>query len=299
MKKENTNFLPKGLIFDIFNYIFLGLFMCICIYPFYYVVIYSFSNPVMDMQKVIFWPVGFSLATYKGIFQLNDIFQAFFISASRTVMGTGTTLFCTSLFAYIITKNELYFRKIIYRFLIITMYLNAGLIPWYLTMKAYGLQNNFLLYVLGGALPAFYVILIKTYIESLPVSIEESAMIDGAGYLKTYSQIILPLSKPILATIAVYTAVGQWNSWNDNYFLVTNSRLNTIQLVLYNYLNQANSFQANMTTNDVTARGVQNLITPQTVRMCITVIATVPILFTYPFMQKFYVKGIMMGAVKG
>lgn len=296
MKKEKIRL---GFIFDIFNYTILGLFMFICMYPLYYVVIYSFSNPTMDMQKVLFWPVGFSLATYQGIFRLNDIFQAFFISISRTVLGTCVTLFCTSLFAYIITKKELYFRKTIYRYLIITMYLNAGLIPWYLTMKVYGLQNNFLLYILGGALPAFYVILIKTHVESLPLSIQESAMIDGAGYLKIYSTIILPLSKPILATIAVYAAVGQWNSWNDNYFLVTNSKLNTIQLVLYNYLNQANAFQANMTTKDITARGIQNLITPQTVRMCITVIATVPILFTYPFLQKFFVKGIMMGAVKG
>jgi ABC-type sugar transport system, permease component len=272
--------------------------MLICIYPFYYIIIYSFSNPSKNTQDIFLLPVGFSLETYKGIFELNDIYGAFTVSLSRTVLGTIITLICSSFFAYLITKREMYFRQIIYRFLVITMYLNAGLIPWYLTMKLYGLKDNYLLYIIPGAIGAFYIILIKTYIESLPISLEESAMIDGAGYLTIFYKIIVPLSKPILATIAVYAAVGNWNSWNENFFLVNNQKLQTLQLILYSYLNRAQQYQTNMTTR-MLSRDAQNLITPQTVRMCITVIATVPIILVYPFLQKYFVKGIMMGAVKG
>ncbi len=298
MKKNNKQISLAGKIFDLSNYLILGLFMFICIYPFYYVIIYSVSNP-LHAHNIFLWPMGFTVATYKGIFKMNDIYNAFFISFSRTVLGTVITITCSSFFAYIVTKKELYLRKFIYRFLIVTMYLNAGLIPWYLTMKAYGLKNNFLLYIVPGAVIAFFVILIKTYIESLPASMEESAMIDGAGWITIYSRIIVPLSKPILATIAVYSAVGQWNSWNDNFFLVTKDNLQTMQLILYYYLNRAQVFMNNMTTQDLEAMKVQNLITPQTVKTCITVIATVPIMFAYPFLQKYFVKGIMMGAVKG
>lgn len=294
--KRTTAF---GKIFDIGNSFLLGIFMFICIYPFYYVLIYSFSNPSMDLQNVFIYPIGFSLATHKGIFVINDIFNAFFISLSRTILGTLITLLFSSLFAYLIIKKGLPYRKLIYRFLVISLYLNAGLIPWYLTMKAYGLRNSFLLYIVPGAIQAYFVILIKTYFESLPSSIEESAMIDGAGFLTIYAKIIVPISMPILATIAVFAAVGQWNSWNDNFFLVSESKLQTLQLVLYNYLSNAQNIYTSITTQDVSMQKLRNMVSPQTIRMAITAVATLPILFAYPFLQRYFVKGIMLGAIKG
>ena len=189
-------------------------------------------------------------------------------------------------------------RKFIYRFVILTMYLNAGLSPWYITMKAYRLQNNFLLYVVPGIVTAYYVILIKTYMEQLPKELEESAQIDGAGIFTVFARIIMPLSKPIIATIAVYAIVGQWNAWTDNYFLVTDNKLQTLQMVLYNYMNQANRFQ-NMSSSAMDSSAAVSMITPTSIKMCITVIVVVPIMCVYPFLQRYFVKGIMMGAVKG
>lgn len=189
-------------------------------------------------------------------------------------------------------------RRFIYRFVLVTMYFNAGFIPWYLTMKAYGLQNNFLLYVLPTALSGFNIILIKTFIEQLPPALEESARIDGAGYWTTFTRIIFPLSTPIIATIAVFSAVGQWNTWFDNFFLVENPNLQTLQLVLYNFLNQSNSISS-MSAAEMTNSAEVRTMTPQSIQMTITMLVTLPIVVVYPMLQRFFVKGIMMGAVKG
>ncbi len=284
-------------IFNILNMLLFTLIVIACLYPFYYVIIYSISMP-NQAYKVIIFPKGFSLQTYKTIFSLNDISGAFFISVARTLLGTTVTVIASSFFAYLMTKEEMFGRKIIYRFVIITMYLNAGLIPWYVTMKTYGLKDNFLLYIIPGAVSAYYMILIKTYIESLPAALEESARIDGAGYIRVFRSIIFPLSKPIVATVAIYAAVGQWNTWTDNYFLVNKANLQTLQMILYNYLNQSQNI-ANISAQALTAGSSVVKITSMSIKMCITVIVTVPIICVYPFMQRYFVKGIMMGAVKG
>lgn len=291
----------KGrIVFNIFNITLLSLFSFICIYPFYYVVIYSISNAANNLTNMTFLPAGFSLTTFVGILRSKDVTVAIGVSALRTVLGTIITLICCTFFAYIVSKKEMFLRKFVYRFLILTMYFNAGLIPWYLTMRAYGLKNNFLLYIVPSALSAFFVILIKTYIDQLPPSLEESAKIDGAGYLRIFVSIIVPLSGPIIATIAVYASVAQWNSWQDNYFLMNSSPFQTLQLTLYNYLNQAQQF-SHMTSEEMgkLTQGNRNIITPDSIKMAITVITILPIIFVYPFFQKYFVKGIMLGAVKG
>ncbi|MCM0647606.1 carbohydrate ABC transporter permease [Clostridium swellfunianum] len=286
------------MTFDVINTIILILFMLICIYPFYYVFIFSISNPDKTARGIYLLPAGFKLDSYSQIFNLNGIFSAFIVSLARTLIGTTITLVLSSLFAYAVSKNELPYRKIIYRICAMAMYLNAGLIPWYITMKNLGLKNNFLLYILPYAVNAYYIILLKTFFEQLPASLEESAMIDGAGYFTVFWKIILPLSKPILATIVVFASVGQWNTWHDNFFLVASKNLQTLQLILYNYLNQAQSIAASANVGNVNVSALKNL-SPESIRMTITVVVTLPILLVYPFMQKYFVKGIMMGAVKG
>lgn len=299
--KWNKTITKKSMperIGDIFIYLICILLVIICIYPFYYVIIYSISDPAQASKGIFLLPKGFNLDTYKGIIKLNDIPGAYLISILRTLLGTGITIISSSFFAYLVTNQKMYYRKIVYRFVIITMYINAGLIPWYITMKAYGLQNNFLLYILPGALSAYYVILLKTYMESLPKELEESAKIDGAGMMTIFARIIFPLSKPIVATVGVFSMVGQWNQWQDNYFLVSDAKLQTLQMVLYNYLNQANRFQS-MSSNAIDASAVTSSITPSSIKMCITVLVVLPIMCVYPFLQRYFVKGIMMGAVKG
>lgn len=272
--------------------------MLICIYPFYYVFIFSVSDPGQAVRGISFWPRGFSLINYKTIFELNDIGNAFLISVLRTVLGTVITVVCCTFFAYLMTHRYIWYKKIIYRFVIFTMYISAGIIPWYLWMGALHLQNSFLLYIVPSALSAYYVILIKTYLESLPESLMEAAEMEGAGLIKIFQRIVLPLSKPILATIAVFAAVGQWNSYFDNLMLVTNPKLQTLQLILYQYLNKAQML-ASLSQRDLNSGAAVQMATPRSIQVTITIITTLPILFVYPFMQKHFVKGIMVGAVKG
>lgn len=285
-------------LFHLANYSVLSLLIVVTIYPFYYIFIYSISDPIQAQTGVYLWPAGFSLENYKTTLQLRGIADAALVSLLRTVLGTLLTVVCCAFFAYLITKREMLFRKAIYRFVILSMYFNAGFIPWYLTMKAYGLQNNFLLYILPTALIGYYIILIKTFIEQLPVSLEESAKMDGAGYLTLFTRIVFPLSMPIVATIAVFAAVLQWNTWFDNYFLVESPKLQTLQLELYNLLSQASNL-SNMTTEQLTRGDLVRSVTPQSIRMTITMIVTLPIVMIYPLLQRFFVKGILLGAVKG
>lgn len=293
-KQINTS----DLIFNLSNYVLLILLLMVTVYPFYYIFIYSISDSFEAQKGVFLWPAGFSLESYQAAFRLKGLTDAAIVSIARTVLGTIITVLCSAFFAYLITKREMPFRKLIYRFILVTMYFNAGFIPWYLTMKAYGLQNNFLLYILPSALIGFYIILIKTFMEQIPPSLEESAKMDGAGYFKIFVYIIFPLSMPIIATIAVFAAVGQWNTWFDNFFLVSDPKLQTLQLLLYNFLSQTNSL-AGMTGEELTRNGQVRVMTPQSVQMTITMLVTLPIVVVYPFLQRFFVKGIMLGAVKG
>ena len=271
-----------------------------CLYPIWYVLVGSFSSGVYA-HFAYFWPKGFSITTYKQLFSRSDIWLAFLVSIGRTVIGTLLCVFFTSMLAYLVTQQSMYFRKAVYRYFIITMYIQGGMIPWYITMKSYGLVNNFFVYVIPGIISVFNLILTKTFIESLPPSLEESAQLDGAGFFTIYTRIILPLIKPILATVAVFTAVGQWNTWMDNYILVNSHSLTTLQLLLYNYLNQAQALATQMRGGAVGGGGAAEFysVTADSVRMTMVIVTVVPIMLVYPFVQKYFTKGILLGAVKG
>jgi ABC-type glycerol-3-phosphate transport system permease component len=284
--------------FNVLNNLIMAVFAFVCVYPFYYIFIYSISDPDKAMSGIAFLPKGFTTANYEMLLKLQDIPNALFVSVSRTVLGTIITIVCCTFFAYLMTITYMWHRKFIYRFAIITMYFNAGIIPWYLTMKTIGLKDNFLLYIIPSALSAFNIILIKAYIEQLPMSLSESAMLDGAGIVRIFAQIIFPLSKPIIATIAIFSAVSQWNSWFDNLLLVSNSHLQTLQLILYQYLNSTQSL-SNMSVLDMANGTAAKAVTPQSIQVAITMITTLPILLIYPLLQRYFVKGIMIGAVKG
>ena len=283
--------------FDVCNVLILGAFALLCMYPFYYLIIYSLSNSTQAARQDIWlFPAGFTVENYKVLFRKADILLAAFVSASRAVSGTLITICCSSFFAYLLTKKELIGRKIFYRMLVITMYLNAGIIPYFIVMKAYGLKNNYLLYILPSAVVAFYVILIKTYIEVIPAELEEAARMDGAGYFTVFTKIIFPVCVPVLATVAVFSAVNQWNSWQDNFYLVRDRNLKTLQLLLLEYLQSMDS----TLINDInTAAARANRTSALSMKACISVITMIPIMLVYPFFQKFFVKGILVGSVKG
>lgn len=292
----------SSIVFDIVLYTFFVLFTLICLYPFWYMIAYSISDPGLATSGIRFWPKGFTLFNFQKVFTLKGISEAFFVSIARTVTGTAATVFSCSLLGYLFSKKEMPLRLLCYRIMIVTMYVSGGLIPTYLVMKSYGLINNFLVYILPSMVSAYYVILIKTYVEQLPPSLEESAMIDGAGYLTVFFRIIFPLSIPIVVTIAMFSAVSHWNSWFDNHIYMTSGNFRTLQYMLYNFLNEANRLAAILresgSIQDAQAAAERQL-TPMGVRMTVTMIATLPIFMVYPFMQRYFIKGIMIGAVKG
>lgn len=303
MKKNKIKSSKSRIAFQIFNYALMLLITFICIYPFWYIVIYTFSEESLVMTNPpIFLPRGFSLENYKNILEISGFFQAFFVSVLRTIVGTLASVIACSFLGYLFTKEEMPGRKFWYRFLIVTMYISGGMIASYIVMKSYGLLNSFWVYILPMTVSAYNVVLIKTYVEQLPASLEESARLDGAGYFTVFTKIILPLSKPIIATVAVFVAVGHWNSWFDNHIYTRgNEALTTLQYLLYNYLNEAQRLadQLKSASGIASMSQMQTMISPKGIRMTITVLASVPIFMVYPFMQKYFVKGIMVGAVKG
>lgn len=291
---------PIDKLADVLIYISFGLFAFLCFFPFYYIIINTISdNTLVSAGKVLFLPQGIHFENYKQVFLIKGLFSATFISIARTLIGTAFSVLAATIIGYAFSRPEYWKRKFWYRFLIITMYFNAGIIPWYLNMRMLGLLNNFLAYILPAVCVPFFVILVKTYIESIPESLEEAAEIDGAGYLIRYVRIIMPLTRPIIATIAIFAAVGQWNSFMDTVFLMTKKELFTLQFILYQYLNEANYLAQQMRLNPNFVNVVASYqLTPVAVRFTVSIITVLPILLVYPFFQKYFVKGIMIGAIK-
>ena len=200
------------------------------------------------------------------------------------------------------TRDTLWKRRFWYRFVVITMYFNAGVIPWYLSMKTMGLTNNFWAYILPAIVQPFNIILCKTYCEATPPALQDAAEIDGAGTLTIFFRIMLPVIKPILATIAIFAAVAQWNSFQDTLLLMKSPSLYTLQFVLYQYINQASSLKAlisNTTSSTQLAATLAHAATATSIRMTVTIVVVLPVLLVYPFFQRFFTRGIMIGAVKG
>lgn len=287
---------------DIIIVIIYLMFSLICIYPFYYLIINTISaNDLSARGAVMFFPKEIHFTNYKALLSIPGFGNAALISVGRTVLGTLGSLLGASFLGYMFTQQDMLGRKFWYRFTVITMYVSAGLIPYYLTMLNLHLTNNFLAYILPAVVQPFYIVLVKTYVESTPKALQEAARIDGAGTLRIFGSVVLPICKPILATVAIFAAVGQWNSFQDTLLLMTDSKLYTLQYILYQYINQANSLAA-MIKSSGSASVVQNLATQQTstsVRMTVTVVVVLPILLIYPIFQKFFVSGIMLGSVKG
>ena len=301
VKTEKNDVFDK--LFIIINYLVFGIFTLICVYPFYYLIINTLSaNDLSANGAINFMPKGFHLENYKQVLQLQGLSQAALVSVGRTVIGTACTVLASAFLGFMFTQEKMWKRKFWYRFFVITMYFNAGLIPMFITMKTLHLTNTFWVYVIPAIVQPFNIILVKTYVESIPKALQEAAEIDGASILKIFYKIILPASTPILATIAIFSAVGQWNSFQDTLIYITDQKLYSLQYLLYTYINQASSLAQLVKNNAGGALNVAALATQQTptsIRMTVSIIVVLPILFIYPLFQRFFVKGIMIGSVKG
>ena len=291
---------PSRKVFVFCNTIFFIFMLFMCAYPLYYVLIQSLSGG-NEGTKALLWPINFTFNNFQEMLTINEIGSAILISVVRTVLGTVSHVFCCMMLGYLYTKDTMPFRKVLYRFMVITMYVGGGMIPTYLVMREYGLVNSFWIYVIPSVLSAYHVILVKTFVESIPKELEESARIDGASTMKVFLSIILPLSLPIAATLAIYASNSQWNSWWDNQlYNAARPDLTTLQLLLYRYLNQADKLLQQLYedhTQEIADLEIQ--MTTRGLKMTVTMISVIPILCVYPFMQRFLIKGIMVGAVKG
>jgi multiple sugar transport system permease protein/putative aldouronate transport system permease protein len=299
-KVKHTSF--GDLLFDIVNHIFFIVFTLACIFPFYYLFINTISdNALVGRGVVNFIPKGIQFQNYISIMNAYELRASLLVTIGRTVIGTALMVAASGFVGYLVTKKEMWGRKVMYRLLVVTMYFNAGLIPWYLNMSMLGLTDNFLAYIIPGLVAPYNIILVKTYIESIPAELEESAEIDGASYMTVFRKIIWPLSKPILATIAIFGAVGNWNSFTDSLILMPNApQLNTLQHRLYIYLQQSSNLKAMMQSGgSVSSAALESALNSKTIKYTVSMVSVIPILLVYPFMQRYFEEGIMLGAVKG
>lgn len=283
--------------YNIIAGIIFSLMAFICIYPLYYLLICTISNNQLVEVGAITWrPIGIHFENYKTVLQVENLPNSVVISVLRTVIGTVFSVFVTAYAAYFFTKEEMWGRKFWYRFCVATMYFSAGLIPEYLNNKMLHLNNSFFVYIIPGLISVYNMVLIKTSIESMPSELEESAYLDGAGYFTRLFRIVLPLQKPILATVALFVAVGHWNDFFTTKLYITNPKLYTMQFVLYELLNQVQAQSAAIATDsELTATSAA----PTSIRLTMTAVTVLPIILVYPFVQKYFTKGIMIGAVKG
>lgn len=289
---------PQDLIFDIFVYVFIGIVTIATLYPFLNVLAISFNDSVDTVRGGIsIFPRQFTLENYKLIFSYEGLITGFKISVLRTLIGTLAGLVSGSMVAYTLARREFQGRRFVSVFLAITMYVSGGLIPGFILIKNLDLINTFAVYILPGLVSAFNIFIIRSFIDGIPYALQESAKLDGANDFTIYWRVILPLTKPALATVALFLAVGQWNSWFDTYlYNGSNDSLTTLQYELMKVLQST-------TTNSNNIRGenmsqLMSQVSPDAVKMAITIIATVPILIVYPFLQKYFVKGMTLGAVK-
>ncbi|WP_246427695.1 carbohydrate ABC transporter permease [Paenibacillus phyllosphaerae] len=280
------------------------LLMVVTLYPFVNTLAVSLNNATDSIRGGIYlWPREFTLQNYSYVFNEATILGATFISIMRTVIGTIVTVFCSAMVAYTISRPDFVLRKFITIAFILTMYFNGGLIPNFLLIRDLGMINSFWVYIIPGIIGVFNLIIIRSFIEGLPESILESARIDGAGDFTTFAKIVLPLSLPVLATVALFTAVWQWNSWFD-VFLYNSSeiKLSTLQYELQKILQNSNASMSAKSAGDAFANADNanaNMVTPFSIRATMTIVASVPIILVYPFLQKYFVKGMTVGGVKG
>lgn len=287
----------KGdIIFDVLNTIFMVVFTIVILYPLLNMVAVSFNDGLDALRGgITLFPRIFTLKNYQTVLAKQTMMTAAKISVLRTVIGTVSATLVTALLAYILSRKEFLFKRQLSLLYVVTMYVSGGLIPIFLVFKAIGLTNSFMVYILPGMVPAFSMLVLRTYMNGLPDSLAESAMIDGAGHLTIFIRIIFPLCMPVIATVALFTAVGQWNSWFDAMlYNRMDSDLTTLQYELMKLLNSVTNNNANAET----MQNAQATVTPTSVRAAATVVTSLPIIILYPFLQRYFVAGLTIGGVK-
>lgn len=294
-KLKNENIADKILVAGI--YFFLFLVLVATFYPFYYTFVLSFNDSVDTMKGGIYlFPRKLTLENYKYFFKDDNLINALWISVARTLLGTITGVIFTCSVAYALSFKKLLFKKFYMVLIIVSMYFSGGLIPYFFTLRQLGLINKFAVYIIPSLFNSFFAIICISFFKDLPYSLYESGKIDGASDLRIYTKIMLPISKPLLATIGLFTAVKQWNSWMDVVFFVQDKSLRTLSYIMIELINAS---QAPAQVSAQTAQAMSMSIPPFTLQITAMIIAVTPITLVYPFVQKYFIQGLTLGAVKG
>ena len=295
-KRHRKKSSKADIAFTVFNSIFMILFVIITLYPVLNTLAISLNDGTDALRGGIhLFPRKFTWKNYTTVLEKNNLITGAVITVARTVLGTLTALLANAILAFIVSRPRFMFRKQLSLFWVITMYVNGGLIPTFILFKGLGLTNSFWVYIIPGMLSAFNMLVIRTYMNGLPDSLVESAQLDGAGYTTIFIKIISPLCKPVYATVALFVAVGQWNSWFDAMLYNRMSgEYTTLQYELMKLL-------SSVTQTGATAESMKNAVgavTPASVRAAATIITMLPIICIYPFLQKYFVTGLTLGGVK-
>lgn len=292
-KKKST----ADIAFTVFNSIFMIIFVVVTLYPVLNTLAISLNDGTDSLRGGIhLLPRKFTWKNYTTVLDKNNLITGAVITVARTVIGTLTALVANAILAFIVSRPRFMFRKQLSLFWVITMYVNGGLIPTFILFKGLGLTNSFWVYIIPGMLSAFNMLVIRTYMNGLPDSLVESAQLDGAGYTTIFIKIISPLCKPVYATVALFVAVGQWNSWFDAMLYNRMSgEYTTLQYELMKLLSSVTSTQG---ASAETMKNTVGAVTPASVRAAATIITMLPIICIYPFLQKYFVTGLTLGGVK-
>jgi putative aldouronate transport system permease protein len=294
MKMSNKIKMTTGeKIFTAFNYTFMIILGCLTIYPFIHVTSVAFSTQSEAIRPGLhFYPKQIDASSFFKIFQSGEIWGAYYNTIYRTVVGTLLSVITTGMGAYALSKKYLPLRKTFMAMILFTMYFSGGLIPSFLLIRGLGLMNSRWSMILPSLVWGFNIIIMKNFFQTIPESLEESAKIDGATDFKIFWQIIVPLSKPVFATIAMWMGVYHWNAYMDNLIYITDKNLYVLQRLIRNLI-----IDSNMLNMEVMADAAS--LSPESLKASTILVSTVPILLVYPFAQKYFIKGVMIGAVKG
>ncbi len=294
MKRRKSSFGDK--IFTVCNVLFMIAFVVITLYPVLNTLAISLNDGTDALRGGIYlFPRKFTMKNYMTVLEKDNLVTGAYITVARTVVGTVLSLVTNAILAYIVSRKRFLFKQQLSLFWVVTMYVNGGMIPTFLLFKGLHLTNSFWVYVIPGMISAFNMLVIRTYMNGIPDSLEESAQLDGAGYMTIFWKIISPLCKPVYATVALFVAVGQWNSWFDAMlYNRMSSEYTTLQYELMKLISSVTS-QGNSAEAMKNAAGT---VTPTSVRAAATILTMLPIVCLYPFLQRYFVTGLTIGGVK-
>lgn len=287
-------------LFDVVNGIMMVIMMTIMLFPFWYCLAGSFNDGTDYLKGgIYFWPRKITMANYEAVFRDKTIFHSFLVTVAKSLFGSVSGLLVTAMAAYALLRPGLKLKKVYAPLMTFTMYFSGGLIPYFLVIKDLHLYDNFLVYIIPGLFSVWNMIILRSFFSDLPDGLLESAKIDGAGEYRIFFQIVLPLSKPVLATVMLFSLVGQWNSYFDSMMYTSSPELQTIQLFLKKIITDPGAAGGLASSAAMAIPDAARKVMPQTIKLAAMVVTSVPIICVYPFLQKYFVKGMTVGAVKG